>query len=585
MPDAPSKPDGGDRHPSAARPTRAILGRYRVIETNDEGGFGTVNICWDRRLQRRVAIKQIPMRATDGPTMTASTREEALSEARTACLLGHPNIIQVFDFESDADDSYIVMEYVDGLSLAELLSRVEGGVLTFDECSHVLASVSSALAYAHENGVLHLDIKPANIMVDRTGTVKLADFGMATLASAAGYGGARGGTIGYMSPEQIRGETVDERSDVFSLAVVVYQALTGISPFAAETAQESLRRIERGPRPALSSVEPALAGMVEETLLRGLDPDPANRMASVKDFAHDIMAFLGDQAEGRRSLSDLVSQSESDGGEDDEVPPMEHVPLLERAPWLPSVTVRAVTALCAVVASRSLVRLLTPDVAALALAALGVLAFVWPPLGAAAPLLCLVVLLGGQTAAAAFPLALGIGVVGAVWWIVVGRKEWLASAALLLPAAMPCPYAGTFVAGYALDVPQAFCTGALSFCSGSILADAASYGFDAQALARTVRGSLVSPSFWVCLLCAGMAAFVCSLLSHRERSVARVTGEALCLLIGLLPLLATRMENGSILGERPAVELALAIMSCVTMCVVTVLVGPRERDQEGEENP
>ena len=159
-----------------------LLGRYRVIERRGDGGFGTVCTCWDKRLQRRVAIKRMPL--ADWGT----TAEEALAEARTACMLSHPNIVTVFDFESDGIFAYLVMEYVDGLNLAELLGRVEGGRLTPEECAHVLQSVARALAFAHENRVLHLDIKPTNIMIDRQGVVKLADFGMATLASAAGYG-------------------------------------------------------------------------------------------------------------------------------------------------------------------------------------------------------------------------------------------------------------------------------------------------------------------------------------------------------------------------------------------------------------
>ena len=224
-----------------------LLGRYRVLERRGTGGFGTVCTCWDTRLQRRVAIKRIPLAAEAG-----TTAEEALSEARTACMLGHPNIVTVYDFESEGSYAYLVMEFVDGLNLAELLARVEGGRLMPEECAHILVSVARALSYAHENRVLHLDIKPTNIMIDRRGTVKLADFGMSSLSSAAGYGGARGGTVGYMPPEQIEGMLVDERTDVFSLAVVVWQALTGSNPYLARSAEESLTRIRRGPGTGLS---------------------------------------------------------------------------------------------------------------------------------------------------------------------------------------------------------------------------------------------------------------------------------------------------------------------------------------------
>ena len=177
-----------------------LLGRYRILEQRASGGFGSVAVCWDTRLQRRVAIKCMPLFSDDGSGAMASTVDEALAEARTSSMLSHPNIVTVYDFEWDGENAYLVMEYVDGVTLGELLARVEGGVLMPAEVSHLLGGVMSALAYAHENGVLHLDIKPANIMIDRSGTPKLGDFGMASLASAAGYGGARGGTVGYMPP-------------------------------------------------------------------------------------------------------------------------------------------------------------------------------------------------------------------------------------------------------------------------------------------------------------------------------------------------------------------------------------------------
>ena len=127
---------------SAAQPhDEYLLRRYRVLERRGRGGFGTVCTCWDTRLQRRVAIKRMPLAAETGTTAT-----EALAEARTACMLGHPNIVTVFDFESDGTFAYLVMEYVDGLNLAELLGRVEGGRLTPAECAHVLQSVARALA-------------------------------------------------------------------------------------------------------------------------------------------------------------------------------------------------------------------------------------------------------------------------------------------------------------------------------------------------------------------------------------------------------------------------------------------------------
>ena len=188
-----SRGSGHENVPAPGATASSLLRRYRPLETRATGGFGSVEICLDSRLQRRVAIKRIPLASPDVRT-TAETVSQALAEARTASLLQHPNIVSVIDFTYDAAYAYLVMEYVDGMSLEEFLSGVEGHSLTYDEAANIADALVQALTFAHENGVLHLDIKPANVLIDRNGHVKITDFGMATLASAAGFGGARGGT-------------------------------------------------------------------------------------------------------------------------------------------------------------------------------------------------------------------------------------------------------------------------------------------------------------------------------------------------------------------------------------------------------
>ena len=197
--------------------SRELLKRYQPLETLATGGFGSIEICRDTHLRRRVAIKRIPL--INGAGMPASDIMDVLREAHTAAMLQHPNIVQVIDFTHDTAYAYLVMEYVDGMSLAEFLHRADGHSLTFDEAAAIADALGQALTFAHSNGVLHLDIKPANVLIDHSGNVKLTDFGMARLSSAGGFGGSRGGTIGYMPPEQLDIETgtVDERADVFAL--------------------------------------------------------------------------------------------------------------------------------------------------------------------------------------------------------------------------------------------------------------------------------------------------------------------------------------------------------------------------------
>lgn len=132
--------------------------------------------------------------------MPPATSWMSCAEAHTAAMLQHPNIVQVIDFTHDTAYAYLVMEYVDGMSLAEFLHRVDGHSLTFDEAAAIADALGQALTFAPSNGVLHLDIKPANVLIDHSGNVKLTDFGMARLSSAGGFGGSRGGTIATCHP-------------------------------------------------------------------------------------------------------------------------------------------------------------------------------------------------------------------------------------------------------------------------------------------------------------------------------------------------------------------------------------------------
>ena len=564
-------------------PEEVLLGRYRVLARRGTGGFGTVCTCWDLRLQRRVAIKRLPI-LDEAATTTA---DEALAEARTACMLGHPNIVTVYDFESDGTYAYIVMEYVDGLNLAELLARVEGGRLTCEECAQVLDCVARALEFAHENRVLHLDIKPTNIMIDRQGVVKLADFGMATLASAAGYGGARGGTVGYMPPEQIEGMLVDERSDVFSLAVVIWQALTGTCPFAADSAASSLRLIEHGPRRALSRDCPELAGEPERILAEALAPTTPPRPADVREFADELLPWMGDQRAGAASLRELVEQAEKDDGTQATLVGA-RPPIALRLPWLPSAIGRAVTALATFATVRlALPALLGPETgaAAVALLACAVAAAAWPPLGGALGGLSLAGALGAaERSAVSFPLAAAVAAATVAWWVFAGRRERLGGLAVLLPCCLPAPVAGAGVAGYALDPGPAALTAVVGYLLGSLFNAAVDVGFSATATIAAVVPAWSSPTFWV--ICAGAAACgaVSSAVALRGTVAAGVCGQilGLVLLIGAQAVAAS-MENARIWASLDWESVVLAVLLSVLLCIATVLRGPLFEDLEDED--
>ncbi|WP_342636557.1 serine/threonine-protein kinase [Olsenella uli] len=569
---------------SAAQPRdEYLLGRYRVLERRGRGGFGTVCTCWDRRLQRRVAIKRMPLAAETG-----TTAEEALAEARTACMLGHPNIVTVFDFETDGTFAYLVMEYVDGLNLAELLARVEGGRLTPDECAHVLQSVARALAFAHENRVLHLDIKPTNIMIDRQGVVKLADFGMATLASAAGYGDARGGTVGYMPPEQIDGAMVDERTDVFSLAVVTWQALTGANPFLARSAEDSRRRIAKGPG-RLARLCPGIDPGVETALLAELSPSPSGRSADALDLADELVPRLGIPAMGAESLRELVSQAEKDDEPDADGRVRRDA--ARPAPRLPEgLAARLATGLAAF----SALRLLVPGIPWLGDGAPGVVAplvcgllgALWPPATGPLPALALTAALAAAPDGdrAGVLLAGALLVATLAWWAVFGRRERLTSLAVLLPCCLPSPVSGAALAGYALDPLPAALTGLLGYLTGALYHAAVSSSFAAGPLGAALLAGAADPSFWLLLVGSVACAALSSAVALRGSVASGVAGQLLGLAcIVASGVLAARMENSGIWPALDWSALVLAVLLTVLMCIATVLRGPLDEDREGEE--
>ena len=571
---------------------RTLLGRYRVLETRASGGFGSVEVCWDTRLQRRVAIKCMPLAEDGASGAAASTVEEALAEARTSSMLSHPNIVTVHDFEWDGENAYLVMEYVDGVNLAELLARVEVGVLMPAEVAHLLGGVASALSYAHENGVLHLDIKPANIMIDRTGTPKLGDFGMASLASAAGYGGARGGTVGYMPPEQVFGELVDERSDLFSLAACLLEALTGDNPYAADSADKSADLIEGGAEEGdVARVGLACGSEASSVLCDALAPMPQERTPSVEQFARAMVPALGDPTEGLVSLRELLDQLTRDDG----VPTTAGgVPLSvpERAPWLPGLLGRlSCAALCAWLAILCVPSLGAGGLAqtllgAAVCAACGALL---PQLGCALVLVALVAAIGMTPEAAGASQVVGYERVGAVailavtlllWWATCARREGLAAPGLLLGLCTRVPAAGVAFSGYALDPALAAATAGVSAWAAAVLSPTTGIPsggrlWDAIALTAT------NPVAWARVALLAMAASATSAIGSRRGRAGAYVGQGVGLLLTTLALcLDTRMENGDIWKLPDMGHMAVAVLFFVLVCIVTAFLGGPNARQE-----
>lgn len=619
-----------------------LLGRYRIIEQRDQGGFGSVLVCWDVRLQRRVAIKCLPLESQDPEAYAQAGYDaagygpagwgaggaggagwgagnaagygadaavaEALAEARASSALTHPNIVTVHDFAVDDQFAYIVMEYVDGVTLSELMGRVEGGVLIWCEVAYVLQSVASALSYAHDHGVLHLDIKPANIMIDKTGAVKLADFGMASLASAAGWDDARGGTVGYMPPEQLCGELVDERSDVFSLATVCYQALTGRAPFSAPTAEKSLKLEQKG-APPLDSVEAELAGPVTLAFESAMSADPAARMVDPLELAGEVVPSLGDPEEGRASICGLLDQAE-EGEEFDESAWRAMDPPGRRIPWLADFVCVAADALAAfLVASWACQSLGLPLswVSVLAPAACAALTALAPMVGACTTLLVACVATGSAAFGAGGLLpALGWGVAVAaptLLWVVrvlpwlPRNSSRLACISLLAGPAAGSPAVSPGIAGYGLPPAVAALTSALSSllalvvragaggnAGGSLFFAAGAAGSAASSAGG--MGPLAAVGAAVCVVgfsaLAAAAASWCGAKGSPGRAAAGQLLAVVLMLVGLC--VASGLENGQIWAAPSVQATAVAVGSGVLMLLMVALFGIPTARREGEDS-
>lgn len=603
-----------------------LLRRYRPLETRATGGFGSVEICLDRRLQRRVAIKRIPLTA-NGAGIPAQTMAAALAEARTAGMLAHPNIVSVLDFTFDAAYAYLVMEYVDGMNLAEFLARVDGNSLTYDEAACVADALVQALAHAHANGVLHLDIKPANVLIDRAGHVKLADFGMATLASAAGFGGARGGTIGYMPPEQLEGLAVDERADVFSLAAVLYECLCGNAPFVAATPADSLALIESGAE-APSELLPELPADAEAALLQALSPTPAVRMAEVQELGDRFCAELGDPRAGRSSLARIIERLTSDEDPDATI----EAPAETEDPWerdpaeglLGSRFPQARRVLRGVVAGAATafsVHAYDPIANALhaastsadpaqsapgwILASLvtGVAGGVAPQLAAAfAALLATASVLDPASIPATLPTAVLLAAIGLGWWIAWGRTPgaaagYTATLALALVSGDAVALAPLAAAYLAFDAPPA--AAAATFLTASVTAAAVlAQGAGAGVPLSLALGAWTAPAFLVQAVgLAATAALVSFVLQRAWRrydeaaqadaATAPAAGFALAAALPLplvvaLTCLAHPMEIPSLPPQLLAPAIARGTVSSIIVGICLYLFGYRKEPSEGD---
>jgi serine/threonine protein kinase/lipoprotein NlpI len=269
------------------------FGRYTVIGQLGKGAMGVVYLAEDPALSRKVAIKTVDLTAED-PQQREFLRTRLLRDARAAAILKHPNIVAVYDIFDDGTRAYVVMEYVEGASLAAQLQAnpLPGPELTLK----VLTQMAAALDYTHSQGVIHRDIKPANVMIDTAGAARIMDFGIARIADTrtSTPTGMVMGTVEYMAPEQIRGEPLDGRADQFALGVVAYQMMTGSTLFGPHTLATLTYKIVNELPPAPCARNAALPGGVDAVIARALAKAPSGRFATCSEFVAALAQAFSD---------------------------------------------------------------------------------------------------------------------------------------------------------------------------------------------------------------------------------------------------------------------------------------------------
>lgn len=627
-------------------PNELILDRYRVVDQAGSGGFATVYVAWDTKLQRKVAIKQLQLSeleayrvnvplvhqhdqslpwnddptsgldqlvfpsdpeflgdyAPEAPIEDTEVRFEdvpqerymssipGLDEARAAAFLNDSNIVATYDFQTVGTKAYIIMEYIEGMTLTEFLDRYDGR-LTLDIIATIFADVSHALEAAHENQVLHLDIKPDNIMINRKGVVKVTDFGLATLSDLDGNAYTHGGTIGYMPLEQMHQESLDARCDEWALASVTYQMLNGDNPFIAPDLVSAEQAIRSAELVLPSLMWEDLDDQADDVLFYALDPDREERYDNVTDFAEEFQPLLGDVKAGRKELASIVNRQPS---EEDEEPDFER----SRISFEDVLSTGALSVIGRVLAGAACM-------------AMGMLALMNVPQASSIGGIVMLCLSAVGAGLAAFRPAWGAGYAGIVWgivlflnqqiilglilllasigWLVMAIRQPYASGgiALLHPfaAVLHIPFISPLLAGYTLSAGQAAASAAysavVSFVLGSITQGSllnlnvvrlTHVGISIVDPAEVAMGIATTAGTWIMVASWILAAVLLSVLLKPGKTWLGVVASAASTVVLLAGLIVAELVDSQLTSFVPDLFQAFLVVVAggvvITLCTV-----------------
>ena len=265
-----------------------INNRYSIIRTLGEGGMANVYLAYDTILDRNVAVKVLRGDLATDEKFVRRFQREALSASN----LYHPNIVQIYDFDSEDGQYYIVMEYVEGKTLKQLLKR--RGSLTITEVIDIMSQVTDGMAHAHDSYIIHRDIKPQNIMILDNGMIKITDFGIAMALNSTQLTQTNSvmGSVHYLPPEQAAGKGSTIRSDIYSMGILMYELLTGQVPYKGDNAVEIALKHLKEPLPSIRKILPELPQSIENIILKATAKNPQNRYKDAREIHQDIITAL-----------------------------------------------------------------------------------------------------------------------------------------------------------------------------------------------------------------------------------------------------------------------------------------------------